>query len=341
MSNIGTFLDRLSSRERTLVLAVSLLVPLFVVMLVARGAVLKVHDLDARIDGLQRQIVDYHFQIAQKQLVEAEYEKVATQHSSEWDEQTISDRMRAEIRRLARKFPPPLDDTGMPVTTENEHGDLVEFPGLGEGTLSTGEGYREYTLRLSLNQDDLNDVIHYVERIQNSPQSLRIDDLELYRPPMTTLASVNLAITRTVVDRDTSNAAVVTDAQPVADTGAWVADGCRLEGTNPERVRAVAERDRANVYRLVSLPAGGIYEMQLDVTTKTSSWMAVANPEGTRRLKGAFSFVDDGAKRRYRAQFMVPGKRGASTELRLPMVTVASQDGEVRLSGFKLSKIAG
>jgi len=324
------------------VLAVAVLVPLFVVMLIVRGAVTDVKELDARIDGLQRKIVDYHFQIAQKQLVEAEYRKVASQHSSEWDEQTISDRMRAEIRRLARKFPPPLDENGMPVTTENEHGDLVELPGLEEGTLSVGDGFREYTLRLSLPQDDLNDVINFLERIQNSPQSLRIDDLEMYRPPMTTLVNTGLTITRTVVDRDVSQNLPETEPEPVADTGAWEAEGCTLaEDGGPEQVVATADAALGRVFRRVTLPAGGIYEMQLDVKTEDTSWMAVADGDGARTLEGALSFVNNGMKQRYRAQFKVPGKRGTKTELRLPMVTVADPGGAIRLSRFQLLLVEG
>ncbi len=338
MAKLAAFLNRLSPRERNLAITVSLLVPLFLLMLLARGALANVRALNARIDALQRQIVDYHFQIARKQQVEAEYEKVATQHSSEWDQQTISDRMRAEIRRLARTFPPPLDENGVPVTTENEHGNLIELPGLDEGTLTQGDGFREHTLRLSIPLDDLSDIINFLERIQSSPQSLRIDDLELYRPPMTTLASANLTITRTIVDRNTSGNGV--EAEPVSDTGTWLADGCTLEGDDPENLSAVANQDRARVYRLVSLPAGGIYEMQLDVTTEAASWMAVADETGVKTLEGALSFIDNGQKQRYRAQFKVPGKHGATTRLRLPMITVARRDGKVQLDNFKLLRIA-
>lgn len=334
--------ERMSTRERVLAGAVGLCVVVFVVTFAARTALTNISELDARIDGLQQRIIEYKFQIAQRQIVEAEYEKVAAQHSSEWTEAEISDRMSAEIRRLSLKFPPPLNAEGKPVVTQNEHGYLVDVPGLNEGVLTMGEGYREYTTKVNLPPDNLGDVLTYLERLQNSPQSLRIDELELNRAPMGTPVTARITITRTVVDRDSAMDDVEVHPEPVTETGAWVAEGCTLSGKEDgPAVTATADRDGALIYHEVDLPAGAVYECQLVAATKGAAWLAMTDDEGDSMLEGAFSFLDDGEPQRYKVQFVAPGRKGTRTRMRLPMITMVNAGEQVALRGFRLLKVAG
>ena len=119
--------------------------------------------------------------------------------------------------------------------------------------------------------------------------------------------------------------------------------GIRLDAGPPRdrqhrvRIPGFGEID----YRLVSLPAGGVYEFQIDVSTESVSWMAVANETGVSELAGAVSFIDNGEAKRYRAQFLTPGRRGTTTTLRLPAITVLESGGEVLLNNFKLLRIKG
>ena len=106
--------DGLSKREQRLALAVAMLVALFSVVTTVRVAVQRITDLNSTIHNLQQDIVNYHGQIAKKKSVEAQYEKVAKQHSSKWTEAEIHDRLRGEIYRLAQNEPPELDENGIP-----------------------------------------------------------------------------------------------------------------------------------------------------------------------------------------------------------------------------------
>lgn len=202
-TKIRTAFEKLSERERRLAQMVGVLAVLFVGMVSVPMALGNLQDLNGNIASLQDTILNYTGQIAIKDSVNAQYAKVATQHSSEWDDKEISDRLKAEINRLAQKNPPGLRPDGTPVSMVGSGGVLVNIPGLGEAEFTPGgDGFRSYTIEVGIPNADIMDIIEYVKRLQGSPQSLRVDEFMVDRNPMTTLAHARMTITRIVIDSE-------------------------------------------------------------------------------------------------------------------------------------------
>lgn len=202
VSTLRAVWGRLSERERKLALAVLVLFALMASFTLVRRSLDTVLELDKRIAQMQDDILNYHRLIAKKQSVEAHYAEVATQHSSEWTEPEIQERLRQEIYRLAQITPPPLNEDGVPVRTNNPEGNLVEIPSLGQGVLREGgEGFREYTITFKVPPVEFAAMVEFLERLQGSPQSLRIDGLELIRHFSSTQVGATISITRTIVNR--------------------------------------------------------------------------------------------------------------------------------------------
>ncbi len=164
MEKIGAQLGRMSQRERYLAYAVAGLLSLSLCVVVVRGAYDYVQELDHSIDRLQEDIVNYRYQIAHRQEVEALYARVAKQHSSKWTEAEIHDRLRQEIYRLAQMTPPALDENGIPVQVSAQGGSLVDIPTLRQGALlEGGEDFRQYQLEFRIERAEFNNVVAFVE----------------------------------------------------------------------------------------------------------------------------------------------------------------------------------
>ena len=200
--------NRLSARERMLAFATCGVVAAFLVFTVVRAGLSGIRELDAEIDRLQETIINCANQMARREAVEEQYAKVAAQHSSAWTEPEIHDRLRQEIYRLARREPPPLDERGISVDNAGSTDNLVEIPALGKGEMAEGgAGYRQYRIPLRIPAVGIKPIIDFLERLQQSPQSLRVDKLELSRMPESDQVAANIVITRTIADGTASGAA--------------------------------------------------------------------------------------------------------------------------------------
>lgn len=187
-------------RERLLAAATAGLAALFLAVLGGRAALDSLDHLNAEISRLQSDIVNQAYQIARRQSVEARFAATAAQHSSAWSESEIRDRLRQEIYRLAYRYPPPLDENGVPVRTDSEGDALVSIPELRGGRLiDGGEGFREYQIEFDLPPVPLPDLLAYLERLQSSPQSLRIDHIDLRRDPARPEVAARIRLARIVV----------------------------------------------------------------------------------------------------------------------------------------------
>lgn len=345
--------QKLSARERRLAAIVGVLCAVMLAVMVARGAWSHVQELDRTVSGMQQNIVNCALRIAHKQSVEAHYARVAAQHSSAWTEAEIQDRLRQEIYRLAQKSPPPLDENGIPLKKPNELGNLVEIPALQEGTLSEGgEGYREYRLSFQVPNVELDALINFLERLQDSPQSLRIDGLEMYRTPLGAATTANIDITRIIVDGSpTAQHEEESDADSTApgatmDLAEWRCLGGDV--LHPEAageldetaLRAQSSEEEAELFLVQSLPAGAVYEMAVDMTASGKCRLAIGDLAGNREFADPVPVRNDGTPYRYRVQFTVPGASG-TTRLRAPFITFEEAGAYVHISQMTLRKVVG
>lgn len=342
---------RLNARERTLALAVGALAVAMIALMAYRGAVSRLEAMDRAIDRLHQDIVNYHYQMARRQSVEAQYERVAAQHSSQWTEAEIHDRLRAEIYRLAQKVPPPLGEDGIPVRTTSEEGRLVEIPSLQQGVLlDGGEGYREYRISLRLPQTELMPLVAFLQRLQESPQALRIDSLEISREPLRPVTAARIDITRTVADaapEDTAGGG----GKPGPDSdwdrlglADWKAEGALIRRQKESAQDSVpymtvqANTERGVAYRTIPVAAGASYDLYLDLRCAGRVSLGISGDTGESLLESPVSVEPGEALNRYHIQFTAPKNASREIQMRVPALLLEGTDAEAIVHRMVLRK---
>ena len=319
----------------------------------ARGALGIIGRLDRDISRLETDIVNSSYQIARRQSVEARYAQVARQHSSAWTESEIRDRLRQEIYRLGNRIPPGLDDDGIPLSTGGGEKLLVSIPELRGGRLEAGgEGYREYRMDFSVLPAPFLDMVAYLERLQESPQSLRIDRIDMRRDPSRPEVSAELSITRIVVDDspDGAPAAALATAESRQDRIAllpseWTCEGCEIilkadEGQGEElELRSPSGSARAFMERM--LPAAGVYDVAVELASSSEGFLGVKAGEGLLPSTGEVALKTGPAYYRYCFQFSVPAGQGARVPVGFPVLAWQDADSVLKVRNLYVSHVAG
>jgi len=187
-------LARMNPRERLLLAATAGVIALGAVLLLGRTAIATVNGLNDTIEERELEIENLSQQNAQADAVNETYARVVTEHSSELTAAEIHDALRREIFELTQMSLPAKDD--QPERTVQ----YVRIPTLQEGTLTEGVGHREYEIRFQIPATSLAGLLLFLERIENSDQLLRIDNIEVGRSPQHEVVSAVLQITRVVLD---------------------------------------------------------------------------------------------------------------------------------------------
>ena len=190
--------SKISPRERRLAIATASVIVLSAVWFVSLKALSSLDLLDGTI-GAIRQELAYQEELArQADTVDRAFNGIATEHSSRWTQEEIHDRLRLEITRLAAENVPP---PGAPVPAGSPT--LVKFKSLPSGVLYPGgKGYRQYHIELQTQPTSIKKLTTFLERLQESKQALRVDRLEIRRPPEANQVTADIGVTRTVIDAD-------------------------------------------------------------------------------------------------------------------------------------------
>jgi hypothetical protein len=348
---------KLAPRERRLAVGVAIALLFLLIMTTAVRSVRNLGALDDMIDRLESDLLMYTELEARRVSVQQRYSVVAQQHSSEWTEAEIHNRLRQEIYRLARLDPNAPADT--------PQGNLIEIPTLRQGVLrNSGHGYREYRLNVSIPLTNLPSLIEFLIRLQSSPQSLRIDGLEIARAPELTSVSARLDVTRTVVDgvEGGQDAAQGTDEQagpaPAAQQaetwdGAtidlWKAEGCDI-ALSPDIngvaaaggcLKAAATVAGGSFGMFVDIDGSGTYEAEIEAVATGPARLQVRNEGSGQFLEGAVDMAGDGLAYAYKLRFEIAG--GGETEparVAIPHVTIAEAGTQVFVDLVTLRKVS-
>jgi hypothetical protein len=187
-------LDRLNARERRLLTLTATVLGAAAIVLGGRQAIGSIRELNRQIADREQEIENLTQQNVQATAINAAYDRVVKEHSSALTIAEIHDALRREIFALTQVELPAKDDK--PARTMQ----LVRIPTLQEGQLTQGVGHREYQIRFQIPAAGLDQTLSFLERIEASEQLLRIDVLDLARPPDSKGVSALLQITRTVLD---------------------------------------------------------------------------------------------------------------------------------------------
>lgn len=187
-------LERMNPRERLLLAVTASVIALGALLLVGRTAMATVRELNDSIGQRELEIENLSRQYAQADAVNEAYARVVKVHSSELTMAEIHDALRREIFELTQI------DVAAKGDQPARRVQFIRIPTLQEGTLTEGDGHRQYQIRFQIPSASLEALLIFLERIEQSDQLLRVDTIEIGRPPQRESVSAVLQITRVVLD---------------------------------------------------------------------------------------------------------------------------------------------
>ncbi len=191
-------LHRISRRERRLAILAGIFLGLSLAYALLVHALESLAAMDAEIERLEEDLVHYTAQMQRLDEVEEAFQGVAAEHSSEWTQEEIHDRLRREIIRLSLLNAPP-PGTAVEVSTGGPR--LVSILQMPLGTLTRSEhGYREYAITFQTRPSTIRNIAQFLARLHKSPQVLRVEALELTRAHYSTAVTARITVVRIVID---------------------------------------------------------------------------------------------------------------------------------------------
>ena len=338
--------DQRSPREQRLGLATLILCLALLILFGIQQARFTLTRLDRDIDRLSNDLVNYHYQIARRQSVEARFARVASQHSSAWTESEIRDRLRQEIYRLANRMPPGLDANGIPLSTTAEGGALVTIPRLGQGHLEDGDqGYREYRISVHIPPTPVDDMVAYLERLQRSPQSLRIDRIDMRRDASGSAVRADVDITRIVVDTDVDDLAGAPLAAAGSQTGLkanvvdWTAKGCTVSLFGDSALRLQSESPTGSAWVDRSLPMNTTFDAEIILRSTGPAQVSISLGDRAMDEEHVVTVDEKDGMQRVTFRFTTPVGSGEESRVRLPFLQLEGQGTEVLVDRIALRQV--
>ncbi len=336
---------RFSQREQLLIVGTVIVVILFTVNIIYRSTINYIDELENTIDKLQQDLLNYTHQLAVKQTVETEYAQVARQHSSKWTEAEIHDRLRQELYRLAQKYPPELNEEGIPIKTTTSTGSLVEIPSLQQGILrTTDKNYREYTINLKLPASDFTSLISFLQRLQSSPQSLRIDNIDLRRHPLEEKVSADMDITRIITAGMSGDITTTSDTIELSlDPVDWNCSGGSLTPQQDAEKKttcliAEASQDTMELAFVRSFKPGEKWLLEIDIAVKGNAWLTLSSPDNIT-FDGKETLKNDGKKYHYKISMTLPKIKNDRIRIRIPHLIVKGNGSKIYIYNGKITKV--
>lgn len=348
---------RVSPREQRLAALTGIMVGVSIGYLGYVQATERLATMDATIDGLEQDLVFYAAQMELLDEVDRAYKIVASEHSSEWTQEEIHDRLRREIARLSlENVPPP----GAQVSLSAGGKHLVDIRQMPQGSLSgSGAGYREYQITIRTQPTSIQNVTKFLERLHKSPQALRIASLTLTRSPNNSAVTARINVIRSVIDTEKAGRAPA----PFDPTKNWILNSSFEEWQDAhtpaewtlENATAAADKDAAIdgqrgavvtathagalFYQTVELTAGVEFEIAFALRS-TGTVQVRAYDESTETFVGEpVTLNAEPNPQRYRVRMKVPGPRGTPVAIRVPVFVIESAGGEIAIDSVTLNEI--
>lgn len=356
-------IEQRSARERRLfVLTAAALLAALSFIAVLR-ALDRIDLLDANVAALEQRLRAYTEQMVVADKVYHAFQRIALQHSSQWTQEEIHDRLRVEIARLSMREAPPA---GSPLPASSGAA-LVEIRQMPIGTLEDSDaGYRSYQIDFRTEPTSIQNLTTFIQRLQQSPQALRIDSLDIIRDPLSAQVTARLRVTRTIIDdADAPVPAVVMEEPAVRPVNiarnpgfeVWDANTSRFPDWEFEGLAAAKQIDGATegyaclhartngpigqIYQLQDLRPGTNYDLYLDACLSGQGIVRIAEGESGTPLPGEQSLRTDGKPYRYHLRFTAPEGTRASVALRAPLIVLQGEGAVLQLDNIVLLESRG
>lgn len=331
-------LFRLSPREQRLFIITALVVGASVLFMGVKKTQNYLSDLDTQIEDAERDYLALLHLNARKTSIEEHFRRIEAHHSSSWTLEEIHDRLGREIYRLAKVKPPVVAGEVSPAPWQGSAvGDLIRIPSLSGGSLNEEQGYREYHMTVRIPDTDLPRLLVFLQRLEESPQSLRIDRLEFGRAGADDSVNAAIEITRTIVDGNPSGEINSVPMVMLQNGGmeewlpnnggpvAWQHEGCNLKKAfnlgwteGAYALEATASQDRAMIWQEFEMAAGQTYQLTMDLTSTAEAKIQVVDKKTNEPYADTVTVRGNSTPMTYRLRFRVPGKFGDGVDIIAP-----------------------
>lgn len=344
----------ISVREQRLTLGVLGAILAALALLLTRAALDRLDTLDATAASLEQQLFHLDQLAKQAEDVETAFTDIAAEHSSEWTQEEIYDRLRREITRLATKDVPPRGEAARPNAAK-----LVDIRTLPSGNLEQGTGYRQYHIRFKTEPAPIRNLVLFLARLQESPQALRIDRVEMVRPAEATVVTATIDVTRTVIDDEPGEEEPAPAApEPVLLANpsfeefdaagksfpGWEAGGLDLAASalnvtdGETALMGVAKAAGASVYQRQELAAGVTYDLWVDMAATGPCTLAAWDEAADAALSAPAEDPGDSGVRRYHVRFTAPEHESGRVTLRVPCIVVKEEGAKVFVDNVRFNR---
>jgi len=350
------FIKRLSGRERVLGALVLGLAVAAIVAVTAKLAMSSLQAKDEAITQLEDELLNYTQRVKEGENVDKAFEQISQEHSSAWSQVEIHDRLRKEISRLSlQTLPPPGTDVATGGQATGPH--LVDILTLPDGQLTeSGKGYREYQIAFDIQPTAFQNLMIFLRRLQESPQALRIQAVDIRRLPDATTVSAHVTVTRIVVDGSPQGAKASVDSAirnasfeqwdaVKKEFAEWRAQDCAVSLSKDHVVdgqyslKADATGQAAAVYQEQVLASGKTYEVSLTLVTKGPVSLGAQNLATNAPFEGGQPVDTKGQPMRYRFRFTVPGAAGATLNVGAPYVHMEKAGDAVSMDAVSMREV--
>ncbi|MCC6796335.1 MAG: hypothetical protein IT366_14530 [Candidatus Hydrogenedentes bacterium] len=355
---------KLSPSEKRLSVIVAVLFILAIAMVIGFRCMDALQLLDETIASQELLLLDDSRYSALAGPVDEAYDAIAKQHSSEWTQEQIHDRLRTEIARLSLRRVP---DEGTALPAVQNPGDLlVDIRAWPMGALDdSGEGFRTYQINFRTEPTSIQNIATFLERLQQSPQALRVEGLELTRQPLSTEVTAAFRVARTVIGegKGASPAPAVaqeTSEKPTgnlienADFAQWDAQTSSAPGWNVSQAALTLEKDivaggdnalavhaqgaNAELYQDRQLVGGATYEVTFVAKASGAVRLRILNSLSGEAIGGDVQLQQGATGYQYRYRFTAPGEAGAKVSIRLPMFVIEQSGATLVLDNVSVQE---
>ncbi|GMW02731.1 MAG: hypothetical protein AMXMBFR84_38670 [Candidatus Hydrogenedentota bacterium] len=342
-----TWWNKLSDREQRLAMVTAGVLVSAAGALIVLRCLSVIGELDETILQKQQDLLFYSEQALLSEVVDRQYNAMAEQHSSVWTEEEIHDRLRREIARLAMRDLSPTASETQPAPGSQ----LVEIRQMPRGIMDTsGLGYRAYQVSFRTEPTDLRNLVEFLQRLMQSSQAFRIDNLVLTRQPLEKLVTAQITVTRTIIDSksDATTAPEVNEVENLAVNGgfeswddvaaqfpSWNAPACEAtrdkstysEGSQAAHFKALSAG--AAIYQIVEAPPDVSLTIDVDAAVTGTARLELQDAFTLKAFEGGMPMKNDGKLYRYRLRFNVPAGNGVS--LAVPVIVIEQAGTAVTL----------
>lgn len=356
---------RLSPRERGLAVVTAVAAALFLgYLLVYAPARAHLAALDEEVDRIEQQVLNSAYMAARAYDINERYRRIASQHSTALTKAEIHDSLQRELDTLSLQNPEDAQD----LARLSKAPRLLRIAQQQEGQLITPEegGYREYQISLQIQNSGIEALAEFLHRLQESPQGLRVDRLDLSRrDPRRRTVDASLTVTRTVIDRAPEEAAPEPPPPPPPPQEGNLARNAGFEAydakarafpewegsgvdwsaatdraTEGERaLRAEAREDGATVGQVQSLVGGRMYQLSLDLAATGPAHLRILDADAGEALAGGQDAKADGNTYRYQARFQAPGPVNRAVSVTVPHIVLDEAGTVIHVDNVVLEEV--